>query len=84
MTKDLQQAFDEIMDFPPIYRREYVIGFLRKYMPEDDARRHFFKKSEKDYLARMVADGYTTPDEILEKIGKERVKEYFHIISRRS
>ena len=70
MTPDVQQAFDEIMDLPPMFRREYVIGFLREHLPEEDARRIYLRKTETDYLKRMV--------------GKERIKEYFHIISKRS
>lgn len=84
MTPDVQQAFDEIMDLPPMFRREYVIGFLREHLPEEDARRIYLRKTETDYLKRMVADGYITAEEVLEKIGKERIKDYFHIISKRS
>lgn len=84
MTPDVQQAFEEIMDLPPMFRRDYVIGFLRENLPEEDARRIYLRKTESDYLKRMIADGYITAEEVLEKIGKERIKEYFHIISKRS
>jgi hypothetical protein len=84
MTPDVQQAFDEIMDLPPMFRRDYVIGFLRENLPEEDARRIYLRKTETDYLKRRVADGYITAEGGLEKIGKERIKEYFHIITKRS
>ena len=84
MTPDVQQAFDEIMELPPMFRRDYVIRFLRENLPEEDTRRIYLRKMEADFLKRMIADGYITAEEVLEKIGIERIKEYFHIISKRS
>lgn len=72
------------MDLPPMFRRDYVIRFLRENLTEEDARRIYLRKTEADFLKRMIADGYITAEEVLEKIGIERIKEYFHIISKRS
>lgn len=80
MTRDIQQAYDEIMDLPPMFRREIVVGFLRENLAEEEARRLYFRKTKGDFLERLYADGYVTPEEILEKIGKERVRRYFHLI----
>ena len=32
----------------------------------------------------MVSEGYITREEVLEKIGKERIEQYFHILSKMS
>lgn len=54
MTHDIQEAFNEIMDIPPTYRRDYIIDYLRKNLPEDNARRHLFQKSKVEYLIKMM------------------------------
>lgn len=84
MTYDVQQALNEIMEITPIYRRDYIVEFLRKNLPKDDARRHLFAKTKTGYLIKMLQEGYITREEVLEKIGRERIEQFFHIMSRMS
>ena len=84
MTYDVQQALNEIMEITPIYRRDYIVEFLRKNLPKEDARRHLFRKTKTEYLIKMMQEGYITREEVLEKIGRERIEQFFHIISRMS
>ena len=84
MTYDVQQALNEIMEITPIYRRDYIVEFLRKNLPKDDARRHLFAKTKTEYLIKMMQEGYITREEVLEKIGRERIEQFFHIMSRMS
>lgn len=84
MNYEVQQAFNEIMEISPIYRRDYIVDYLRKNLPEEDARRHLFCKRKTEYLIKMIREGYITREEVLEKIGRERIEQFFHIISRRS
>lgn len=84
MTHDIQEAYNEIMDILPIYRRDYIVEFLRKNLPKDDARMHLFRKTKTEYLIKMMREGYITREELLEKIGRDRIEQFFHIISRMS
>ena len=81
MNCEIKEAFNEIMEIPPIYRRDYIVDYLRKNLPIDDARMHLFKKTKAGYLNRMIEEGYITKEEILEKIGREKIVEFFHIMS---
>lgn len=78
MTHDIQEAYNEIMDIPPIYRRDYIVDFLRKNLPKDDARRHLFQKSKVEFLMRMMEQGYVTREELLDKIGRKKIEQFFH------
>lgn len=69
------------MEITPIYRRDYIVEYLRKNLPKEDARRHLFSKTKTDYLIKMMQEGYITREEVLEKIGRERIEQFFHIIS---
>ena len=84
MDHEIQQALSEIMEISPIYRRDYIVEYLRKNLPKDDARRHLFSKTKTEYLLKMMREGYITREEVLEKIGRERIEQFFHIISRMS
>lgn len=72
---------NEIMEIPPIYRRDYIVDYLRKNLPKDDARQFLFRKTKAFFMQKMVAEGYISRDEVLEKIGKDRIEQYFHILS---
>ena len=84
MTYDVQLALNEIMEIAPIYRRDYIVEYLRKNLPKEDARRHLFRKTKTEYLIKMMQEGYITREEVLEKIGRERIEQFFHIMSRMS
>lgn len=84
MTYDVQQALNEIMEITPIYRRDYIVEYLRKNLPKEDARMHLFRKTKTEYLIKMMQEGYITREEVLEKIGRERIEQFFHIMSRMS
>lgn len=81
MNYEIKEALNEIMEIPPIFRRDYIVDYLRKNLPKDDARMHLFRKTKVEYLAKMIEEGYITREEILEKIGRERIVEFFHIMS---
>lgn len=81
MKYEVQQALNEIMEIPPIFRRDYIVDYLRRNLPKDDARMHLFRKNKVEYLAKMIEEGYITREEILEKIGREKIVEFFHIMS---
>ena len=78
MNYEIQQAFNEIMEITPIYRRDYIVEYLRKNLPKDDARRHLFAKTKTQFIAKMIAEGYVSKEDLLEKIGRERIEQYFH------
>jgi hypothetical protein len=77
MSYEVQQAFNVIMEIPPIYRRDFIVDYLRKNLPEEDARRYLSNKTKATFLKKMVAEGFITRKEILEKIGKDRVGQFF-------
>lgn len=81
---DIKMALNEIMDIAPMYRRDYIIRFLRENLPLEDAKRAFFQKTKSDFLKTMIVENYTSASEIVEQIGPERVRQYFHRISRLS
>ena len=81
MKYEVQQALNEIMEIPPIYRRDYIVDYLRKNLPKADARMHLFHKTKAGYLNKMIEEGYITRKEIIEKIGREKIVEFFHIMS---
>lgn len=81
---DIKMALNEIMDIAPMYRRDYIIRFLRENLPLEDAKRALFQKTKSDFLMTMMAENYTSAAEIVEQIGPERVRQYFHRISRLS
>ncbi|OKZ02925.1 MAG: hypothetical protein BHV78_04545 [Bacteroides sp. CAG:1060_57_27] len=82
MNYEIQQALNEIMEIPPIYRRDFIVNYLRRNMSKEDARQFLFKKTKADFLQKMVAEGYISREDVLEKIGKERIEQYFHILSK--
>lgn len=75
---------NEIMEIPPIYRRDFIVNYLRRYMSKEDARQYLFRKTKAGFMQKMVAEGFISREEVLEKIGKERIEQYFHILSRMS
>ena len=84
MSYEIQQALDEILDMPPMFRRDYIIGFLREHLPKEEAKEIYFKKDREKYVARMVKEGYIQRKDLLDKIGKERVLQYCNKISKQS
>ena len=59
---------NEIMEIPPIYRRDYIVDFLRRNMSKEDARQFLFKKTKVNFVQKMVDEGYISRDDVLEKI----------------
>ena len=84
MNYEIKEAFNEIMDIPPMYRRDFIVNYLRRNMSKEDARQFLFKKTKSNFVKKMVAGGYISREEVLEKIGKERIEQYFHILSKMS
>lgn len=81
MTLDIKEALDEIMEIPPIYRHDYIVDYIRKNLPKDDARRLLFQKTKSEFLVKMMEQGYISRQEVLEKIGRKRVEKFFNIMS---
>jgi len=84
MDYEIQEAYQEIMEIPPIYRRDFIVNYLRRNMSKEDARQFLFRKTKADFLQKMIAEGYISREDVLEKIGKERIEQYFHILSKMS
>ena len=81
MEYDIKEAFNEIMEIPPIFRRDYIVDYLRRNMSKEEARQVLFRKTKAAFMQKMVAEGFISREEVLEKIGKERIEQYFHILS---
>ena len=81
MTLEIKEALNEIMEIPPIYLHDYIVDYLRKNLPKDDARRLLFQKTKSEFLVKMMEQGYISRQEVLEKIGRKRVEKFFHIMS---
>ena len=81
MTLEIKEALNEIMEIPPIYRHDYIVDYLRKNLPKDDARRLLFQKTKSEFLVKMMEQGYISRQEVLEMIGRKRVEKFFHIMS---
>lgn len=81
---DIKMALNEILDIAPMYRRDYIIRFLRENLPLEDAKKALFQKRKKDFLKTMMSENYTSAAEIVDQIGPERVRQYFHRMSRMS
>ena len=72
MNYEIKEALNEIMDY------------LRRNMSKEDARQFLFRKTKADFMQKMVAEGYISREEVLEKIGKDRIEQFFHILSTQS
>lgn len=81
MNYEIQEALNEIMDIPPIYRRDFIVNYLRHNLSTEDARQFLFRKTKAKFMQKMVAEGYISREEVLEKIGKERIEQFFHNVS---
>ena len=81
MQSDIQQSFDEILDLTPIDRQDFLVNYLRENLPEEDAREHLFRKTKKDFLKKMMAEGYVTKEDLFKKIGRDRITKYSHILN---
>lgn len=81
MNYEIKEAFNEIMEIPPIYRRDFIVDYLRRNMSKEDARQILFRKTKADFMRKMVAEGYISWEEVLEIIGKKRIEHFFHILS---
>ena len=84
MKYEVKEALNEIMDIPPIYRRDYIVRYLRENLSESDARMYLFEKTKEHFIRKMMDEGFISPLDILEKIGKDRVCQFFHIKSTQS
>lgn len=84
MIFEVKEALDEILGLPQMYSREYIIDFVRKNLPYEEAKILFFNKDKQAYIDRMRREGYASGSDLLDKISKERILQYFHIISRLS
>ena len=78
------EALREIEDMAPMYRREYVMEYVRKHLGVVEAKRILYAKDKKGYFERMVKAGYVEDGELLKTIGKERIEEYFHSVGKES
>lgn len=77
-------ALEEIMEIPPVYRRDFMIDYVRKYLPRGEGKYLLFLKDKEGFLDRLIADGYVDKDEILERIGSDRIRQYLKQIGRES
>ena len=84
MSYEMLEALREIEDMAPMYRREYVMEYVRKHLGVAEAKRILYAKDKKGYFERMVKAGYVEDGELLRTIGKERIEEYFHSVGKES
>ena len=84
MDYEIQEALNEIMDMSPMFRREFIIDYIRKNLPFDEAKKVYYTRNKLRYCEKMMDEGYLTGPELLEKIGKERVLQFFHMLSNKS
>ena len=84
MIPDIKDALNEIMEISPLYRRDYIIDYLKKNLPKDEARRYLFDKRKVDFWRIMMDQGFFDPKEFLEQIGPEKVRQYFRSTGKRS
>ena len=78
---DVQNALKEIMEIPPMYRRDFIVDYIRKYLPKADAKKIVLRKNTDEFLCEMIERGHTDKWEILELIGKKRVEKYLDQIN---
>ena len=81
MNYEIKEALNEIMEIPPMDRRDFIVDYLRRNMSKEDARLFLFRKTKADFMQKMVSEGYISREEVLEKIGKDRIEQFFHILS---
>ena len=81
MNYEVKEALKEIMDIPPIFRREFIVKFLRENLSREEARKYLLDKKKGEFVKVLINEGLVTQEEVLEKIGKERILQYFHTIS---
>ncbi len=84
MNYDIKQALDEIKSIPPLFRRDVIVSILRENLSENDAREIIFNKTKPSFMKKMMAEGLISREELLERIGKERILQFFHIISNKA
>ena len=78
MTHEIQEALREILEMPQMYRQEYIIDYIRKHLPKEEAMMIFIEKDYCEYIKRMREEGYALKTELLDIIGEERVTEYIN------
>lgn len=84
MSYEVQEALNEIMDMPPMFRRDFIVNYIRMHLPAEEAKRLYFEKDKQGYIRRMVNGGFALDNDLLNTIGKERILRYFHTLSRQS
>lgn len=84
MKYEIKKALDEIIEIAPMYRRDYIIRYVRENLPLEDAKEALFEKRKTEFLKTMMEEDFTSAAEIVEQIGPERVRLFFHRISRLS
>jgi hypothetical protein len=60
MIHEIQDALNEIMDMPPMFRREYIINYIRKNLPKDEAKKVYYTRNKLRYCEKMMDEGYIT------------------------
>lgn len=80
MNHETQEALIEIMDIAPMYRRDYVMSYIRQNLPREEAKRLFVEKDKERFLNRMMGPGCTSVREILSMIGAEKVRQFLYSI----
>ena len=75
---------NEIMDMPPMFRRDFIVNYIRMHLPAEEAKRLYFEKDKQGYIRRMENGGFALDNDLLNKIGKERILRYFYTLSRQS
>lgn len=80
MNQETQEAHYEIIDIVLMYRREYIMPYIRQNLPREEAKRLYIKKSGMQYLVRMISQEYTSIPKILSIIGVDRVRAFLFTI----
>lgn len=57
MDYEIKEAFSEIMEIPSIYRRDFIVNYLRHNMSKEESRQFLFKKTKADFMRKIVAFG---------------------------
>lgn len=84
MSYEVQEALNEIMDMAPMFRRDFIVDYIRMHLPAEEAKKLYFEKDKQGYIKRMMNEGFALDKDLLDTIGKEKILRYFHRLSRQS